>query len=247
MSSTNKTTNYELSQFVGSDKPAWLGDYNADMSKIDAQMKLNSDASAAAAGTASTASTNIGTLSNLTTTDKTSLVAAVNEVKTAADTAQGTANSASNTAQANTTSINNLNDYLNLNNFTTPTINYTNATTIGTSTRIECASNNTGSLGKIYGQIRVKSTGTTFRITFPTPLRPSETITINGLVTHFYNDVDAGGGDNWTPVPKSITIGTDGTATFVEDQSVANRQNRIFFNASVIFAKAFGDTYTPSD
>ena len=35
MSSTNKTTNYELSQFVGSDKPAWLQDYNADMSKID--------------------------------------------------------------------------------------------------------------------------------------------------------------------------------------------------------------------
>lgn len=36
MASTNKTTNYELSQFVGSDIPAWLSDYNGDMSKIDA-------------------------------------------------------------------------------------------------------------------------------------------------------------------------------------------------------------------
>lgn len=35
MSHTNQTTNYELSQFVGSDKPAWLVDYNGDMLKID--------------------------------------------------------------------------------------------------------------------------------------------------------------------------------------------------------------------
>lgn len=35
MSSTNKTTNLELSQFIGSDSPKWLTDYNADMEKID--------------------------------------------------------------------------------------------------------------------------------------------------------------------------------------------------------------------
>lgn len=36
MSSTNKTTYYKLSQYVGTDKPTFLGDYNTDMSKIDA-------------------------------------------------------------------------------------------------------------------------------------------------------------------------------------------------------------------
>ena len=36
MASTNKTTVLELSQFVGSDIPGWLTDYNSDMSKIDA-------------------------------------------------------------------------------------------------------------------------------------------------------------------------------------------------------------------
>ena len=36
MSSTNKTTNLELSQYVGSDKPTYLVDYNGDMAKIDA-------------------------------------------------------------------------------------------------------------------------------------------------------------------------------------------------------------------
>lgn len=35
MSSTNKTTYYELSQYIGTDKPTYLGDYNSDMSKID--------------------------------------------------------------------------------------------------------------------------------------------------------------------------------------------------------------------
>nr|DAM28416.1 MAG TPA: hypothetical protein [Caudoviricetes sp.] len=43
MTATNKTANYELSQFVGSDRPTWLGDYNSDMSKIDAQLKQNAD------------------------------------------------------------------------------------------------------------------------------------------------------------------------------------------------------------
>ena len=36
MSATNHTQNYDLSQFVGGDIPSWLGDYNGDMSKIDA-------------------------------------------------------------------------------------------------------------------------------------------------------------------------------------------------------------------
>ena len=44
MSSTNKTPNYNLSQYVGTDKPTYLGDYNGDMLKIDTQMKENADA-----------------------------------------------------------------------------------------------------------------------------------------------------------------------------------------------------------
>lgn len=39
MSSTNKTPNCNLSQFIDSDKPSWRGDYNADMSKIDTGIK----------------------------------------------------------------------------------------------------------------------------------------------------------------------------------------------------------------
>lgn len=73
MASTNQTTHYELSQYIGTDKPTYLVDYNQDMSKIDAGIY-------AAKSEADTNTGSIGTLSSLTTEAKTSLVAAVNEV-----------------------------------------------------------------------------------------------------------------------------------------------------------------------
>ncbi len=75
MASTNKTTYYELSQYIGSDKPTYLVDYNQDMGKIDTGIHN-------AQGKANTNEANIGTMTNLSTTDKTSLVGAVNEVNT---------------------------------------------------------------------------------------------------------------------------------------------------------------------
>lgn len=38
MSSTNKTANFKLSQFIGTDKPTFLGDYNNDMIIIDGSL-----------------------------------------------------------------------------------------------------------------------------------------------------------------------------------------------------------------
>lgn len=59
MTATNHTENYGLSQFVGTDRPTWLVDYNGDMAKIDAQMKQNADdiASATAGGLTSVSHT----------------------------------------------------------------------------------------------------------------------------------------------------------------------------------------------
>lgn len=47
MASTTKTENLKLSQFVGTDKPAWLTDYNGDMKKIDDGYKKLEDANTA--------------------------------------------------------------------------------------------------------------------------------------------------------------------------------------------------------
>ena len=59
MTATNHTKNYNLSQFAGTDRPTWLGDYNGDMARIDAQLKQNADdiASAAAGGLTSVSHT----------------------------------------------------------------------------------------------------------------------------------------------------------------------------------------------
>lgn len=50
MTASKHTANYNLSQFAGTDRPTWLGDYNGDMTKIDAQLKRNADAIASAGG-----------------------------------------------------------------------------------------------------------------------------------------------------------------------------------------------------
>ena len=56
MSATNKTANYELSQYIGSDEPKYLTDYNGDMSKIDTAIKgVDTKAETANSGVATNA------------------------------------------------------------------------------------------------------------------------------------------------------------------------------------------------
>ena len=94
MASTNKTTNYELSQYIGSDKPTYLGDYNSDMLKIDTAMHTNATAIVTADEKATTAGTNANTaLTN------------ASNAQTTADTANSTANSALTKAISNETKI----------------------------------------------------------------------------------------------------------------------------------------------
>lgn len=94
MASTNKTANYNLSQYVGTDKPTYLGDYNSDMSKIDAQMKTNSEATSVVAGQIETVSSTANTaLQNANTAQST------------ADSAESTATNALEKATTNEASI----------------------------------------------------------------------------------------------------------------------------------------------
>ena len=50
MPASEHTVHYGLSQFAGTDRPTWLGDYNGDMTRIDYQLKRNADAIASAEG-----------------------------------------------------------------------------------------------------------------------------------------------------------------------------------------------------
>lgn len=111
MSSTNKTTYYDLSQYIGTDKPTYLQDYNGDMSKIDVAIHdVNGVATTAtqSAGSAEAkaeqANTNVtalqgrvgaveGTVSNLQDKDTTQ-DAEINNAKKLANEANTTANNA---------------------------------------------------------------------------------------------------------------------------------------------------------
>lgn len=242
MASTNKTTNYELSQFLGTDKPAWLGDYNSDMAKIDAQMKLNADAASGADGKATTNGTNIGTLSNLTTDVQTNLVAAINEVDGHADTAQGTANQANTTAGANATAITNLTNYLDINDFGTATPTVTGGSTGNT---ISYASNTAGTLGKLYGTIQITCTGSNVAFTFDTPFRPATALTINGVMTRCYTFTPADA-TKWSQEQfTSFTIGTDGKVSVSLGGTSSTMTVRFNFYACLLFLKNFGDTPIP--
>lgn len=219
MASTNKTTNYELSQFIGSDKPAWLSDYNQDMGKIDAQMKLNADAATSASGTATSASTAIGDISNLTTTDKTNAVAAINEVKTTADTAQSTANSANTTASGCRTDLNKFN--LSNKAFLTPTSNL--GVVDSTLTVMQFATDTTSSIYKLYGRVFISSlTGITGTLSIKlgnTSLRPASAYEINTGVYIIVKDTN----NNLIAVgSRNIKIDTDGSAYIVGDAQNPN-------------------------
>lgn len=126
MSSTNKTTYYSLSQYIGTDKPTYLGDYNSDMSKIDAGIHGADDKATTASQNAGSAIARVGEVektvqshTSAITTLQTDVTGLKDSVKTAqetatsgnakADSAQQTANSALLTANNASSKADNVN------------------------------------------------------------------------------------------------------------------------------------------
>lgn len=110
MASTNKTTNYELSQFVGTDKPTFLGDYNGDMQKIDTAIAGVATTASGASSTAASALTeaqsaastaaSAATTAATADTNATAALTTAGNAATAASAAQSTADSAASAASA---------------------------------------------------------------------------------------------------------------------------------------------------
>lgn len=237
MSSTNKTTNYNLSQFLGSDKPAWLADYNQDMSKIDTQMKANADSATAADGKADANTANIGELTYLSTTAKNNLVAAINEVDSDVTTAQNTANSATSAANTANTNL----AKFNLTEKSVLTCS-TNKGTIDTSiTSAQFATDTTSSIFKVYGRVYIDNlnsqTGTMTVKIGETSLRPSASYNINtgAIVQRIYTNAT-----NDT-VPRSITVNTNGDITLTDSLNGTIAQYSIMLPPCLYFNNDFGD------
>ena len=267
MGYTNSTTNYHLPQFIGTDKPSWLGDFNTAMNAIDSAIKSNAD-DISALGTrmtatetvANSASTNASTaLTNASTAQSTadSALTSANNAATAASNAQTTANSAGTaastadskatsaqtTANSALTKANAIESKLNLTSFTS----FDNSSitssygSVSAETNIQVATNNDGSVGKIYGRITVTglSTNNDVTITIPnTALRPESQLTINGVCLRAiytsteFNDVGM----------TSISIATNGTVTITAPSNTLIARQDFNLIACLLFLTDFGDS-----
>lgn len=255
MASTNKTTNYELSQYIGTDKPTYLSDYNGDMYKIDAQMKVNADNIATAISSASTATSTANTANStansaLSTANTASSTAS--SASTTASNAQSTANSALSTAtSAQTTANSALTKATGLENSLTFTDfdDLTVTTSVGSVTLndLKCASNSDGSVGKLYGHFRANqlSGATDMTATASTKLRPDSQITIHCLGLCFTSS--SNNFLNMTlGVPVDVTIATNGNIT-ISFSGRGGTNVEVYLFPSLLFMKDFGDAPTPPE
>lgn len=230
MASTNKTTNYQLSQYIGTDKPTYLGDYNGDMQKIDARMKTNADGFASANTLAQTAK---DTADLAETHAQTGI--------TNAGTAQNTATNALTKATANEVALAKFNLYDNT-EYTTQIL-VTNANAV--SKKVSVATNSNGSMAKVYGVVTVNNVvdnNSPVTITIPnTNLRPSQNINIKGNCLMFLyttNGITAYG------MP-TIEVKTNGDIVVSTNPvSTISTYSFAFIN-SLLYIEDFGDAPQP--
>ncbi len=264
--STNKTANYELPQFVGTDKPTWLGDFNGAMSAIDAGMATNASdidslesSVATASATASQASQDVASLTSTVNTLSSNVSTATttaNNAQQTATSALNTANTANGKADTNTSDISSLStrvstcesniSLFNLNTFTTATLTKVSGNfTIASGSQISVATNSDGSLAKVYGVITCNNVQTNGIVRISTPLRPETAITINGGLIRHTSDANAAHPGRLIGSP-SFTINTDGTIDITAAYTnYAGETCRFVFINSLLFIKDFGDTPQP--
>lgn len=261
MSHTNSTPNYNLPQFVGTDKPTWLNDVNGAMSAIDTQMKANADSATTAGTKATTAINTVGTLANLETTAKTDLVSAVNEVNTNVGTAQGTANTAIGKANDTLTALQTFMSLFNLTNITQGNDNnYTKTGTVNNN--LTLAQDSTGAIFKCYGGFYISPSSSVTRTAIAgmsgtygvdtglvLTTSPSEAYVIKNAGD--YKEVSGVGINRWGDRGLDIVVGTNGhiyifnstSSTNVTTDNTYGNYNHYF--PCIYFNTTFGDTPSP--
>lgn len=259
MASTNKTTNYDLSQYIGSDKPTYLSDYNGDMLKIDTAMKTNADNISTAVSSiesVTTVANQANTTANTANTNATTAVNTANSANTTAGNAQSTANSALSTATtaqstANTanTKVDALATSFNIDNFTNynNTASWTKTNTNLTSVDITVATNSAGDVFKVYGEAvgTLPDPMNAGYISIQTDLRPESNITINCAGIVGFSQM---GHINFNTIrPAMFTVSTTGLLTVKLNamNGDSSEIKRVILMPCLYFGKDFGDTPIP--
>lgn len=249
MSSTNHTTNYNLPQFVGSDKPAWLGDVNPAMNAIDTAMHANAVKAQQGVDDASTAQTRAD-----------SAYALADEAKTNAGTAQTTANTAIGNAQTVATALDTFMRKFNFTSFTTGDLDHT--TVVGTVVNdLTLAQNSDGTIFKVYGNFQINPSASATRSAIQglsgyyginTGLHlftaPDEAFIVKGAGIL---GGTANTGVEYTVFQCDFAVGTDGYIYILPDTSntavsyAGSNAYRHMYFPCVYFNANFGDTPTP--
>lgn len=262
-SATNHTTNYELSQYIGTDKPTYLGDYNSDMSKIDANLKLVSNT----ANSANSTATSAGTLAQTAKDRADSAYTLADTANTTATTASNTAGTAlentvtnanqinkfnltvSNTSSREETDGNTVQNTLGKFNPNTGSFTTTNSGISNVSCYISGMVNSDGSVGKLYGRIKLTANYTMNASNGLPCIRlrcsdfgiavPETSYTISCAGTCFCNvfrscDIYVGS-DGYLYLYGNVTGAVSSTAYFM------------VFSPAIYFFKDFGDIPTPSE
>ena len=96
MGHTNETTNLHLPQFIGSDKPTWLGDINGAFQSIDSAYATIEASASGAVSTANNAATVAQNASDAAASAQTAAGGAATDAATAISTANNAAETANN-------------------------------------------------------------------------------------------------------------------------------------------------------
>lgn len=239
MASTNKTEFYDLSQYVASDKPTYLTDYNNDMDIIDgaihsvdvkagvAETKADSADTKAdnaqttateALNSAGSANTNIGTMANLDTTNKSTLVGAINEVKDESDTIKSI-----------------LNNLFNMTSFV-PNITVSQGSLVND---MYVAKNPDSSLFKFYGRIVVQGINNNAGLTIVVNAGLQGVTSEYSVAGHIRFLVDSQGGR--MPQPATFTVKTNGNIEISVATDPGFPRYDFFFSPCIYINKDFGD------
>lgn len=219
MSATNQTPNYDLPQYIGTDVPSYLGDFNSAMLKIDTAIK--------------------GVDNKATSTESTAETA-----QSTAETAQATATQAKNAAtQAQNDATKALTDLNKLNltyfqKYTTVTAGNNVSNVIDCNLNLVCDS--TKKVFKLFGKVSVAASAKGYaQVSFQTVLRPSETITIQCCGFAYDYDTGTVGSDT------QIIIETNGKATIRGKCSKNTNGNGFLMFNMLYFLEKFDQTLIP--
>lgn len=204
MSSTNKTNYYDLSQYIGTDKPTYLGDYNSDMSKIDGAIHGVQETATTANQTAGSAEAKVqvanqsieslkgrvgvveGNISNLQEKD-TAQDSAINSAKQTAEGANVTANNALQSANSANVKV----DSAKFNGWKSLTNAHSNLTVEVTKIMFNKQLNLFAFDINVTTAVGLTETDIAFRLPIDIP-KPNKTVRIHACCLDLINDVGSG-------------------------------------------------------